>query len=99
MEAERLEVEECLVDGCLALKTVDCLMEKKRHCETGGAQGMFLYLPDDRVLPETLVVITMPHAHTAYMQCGKADSTTSRGMIPKQTLGLSVRPPVHKLGA
>jgi hypothetical protein len=34
MEAERLKVEECLVDGCLSLKTVDCLMEK-RHSETG----------------------------------------------------------------
>lgn len=31
-------------------------------------------------------MITALHAHTAYMQCGRADSTTSGGLIPKQTL-------------
>jgi len=54
MEAERLEVEDCLVDGCLALKDcVDCLMEK-RYCETGHKGCSYTY-QNDRVLPETLV--------------------------------------------
>jgi hypothetical protein len=58
------------------------------------AQGMFLYPPDDRVsYVKPLAMITVPHAHTAYVQCGRADSTTSGGLISKQTLGLSVRPP------
>ena len=51
MEAERLEVEDCLVDGCLALKTVDCLMEK-RHCEA-GTRGVLIPTRRSCVLRET----------------------------------------------
>ena len=36
MEAERLEVENCLVDGCLALKTVDCSDGEKDIVKRGA---------------------------------------------------------------
>jgi hypothetical protein len=43
------------------------------------AQGMFLYPPDDRLsYVKPLAMITVPHAHTAYVQCGRADSTNKR---------------------
>jgi hypothetical protein len=56
MEAERLEVEECLVDGCLALKTVDCLMEKCYY--EAGTEDVLIPTRRSSVIPETLALIT-----------------------------------------
>jgi hypothetical protein len=39
---------------------------------------MFLYLLDDRLsYLKPLPRLQVPHAHTAYVQCGRADTTTS----------------------
>ena len=62
--------------GCLALKTVDCLM-KKCHYEA-GTEDVLIPTRRSSVIPETLAMITVPHAHTAYVRCGRADTTTKR---------------------
>jgi hypothetical protein len=61
--------------GCLALKTVDCLMEKCHY--EAGTEDVLIPTRRSCVIPETLAMITVPHAHTAYVQCGRADTTTS----------------------